>query len=141
MGILPNYDGVIIHDFWKSYYKYLCDHGLCDTQSEVADYMGLEPGTGGGANKDDQLNYYKNGIDKSGSDEYKAKFSDAKKEIDADRPLKSGVDGHARCAVGYADSSCLPCLLINDPWPEGVGLIYWELYWGRKHTKDIHVED
>jgi transposase len=31
MGILPNYDGVIVHDFWKAYYKYLCDHGLCDT--------------------------------------------------------------------------------------------------------------
>ena len=31
MGILPNYDVVIVHDFWKSYYKYLCDHGLCDT--------------------------------------------------------------------------------------------------------------
>lgn len=31
MGILPNYDGVIVHDFWKSYYKYLCNHGLCDT--------------------------------------------------------------------------------------------------------------
>ena len=30
MGILPNYNGVIIHDFWKAYYKYLCDHGLCD---------------------------------------------------------------------------------------------------------------
>ncbi len=30
MGILPNYKGVIVHDFWKAYYKYLCDHGLCD---------------------------------------------------------------------------------------------------------------
>lgn len=31
MGILQNYNGVIVHDFWKAYYKYLCDHGLCDT--------------------------------------------------------------------------------------------------------------
>jgi len=31
MGILPNYNGVVVHDFWKAYYKYLCDHGLCDT--------------------------------------------------------------------------------------------------------------
>jgi len=30
MDILPNYNGVIVHDFWKAYYKYLCDHGLCD---------------------------------------------------------------------------------------------------------------
>ena len=31
MVILQNYKGVIVHDFWKAYYKYLCDHGLCDT--------------------------------------------------------------------------------------------------------------
>ena len=30
MDILPNYDGTIVHDFWMSYFKYLCDHGLCD---------------------------------------------------------------------------------------------------------------
>ena len=30
MDILPNYDGTVIHDFWMSYFKYLCDHGLCD---------------------------------------------------------------------------------------------------------------
>jgi|LGOV01.1.fsa_nt_gb hypothetical protein len=116
-------------------------YGYTHTQSEVADYMGLDPGTGDGANKKDQLNYYKNGIDKSGSDEYKAEFSEAKEEIDADRPLKNGVSGHARCAVGYTDSSYLHCLLIYDPWPEDVGLKYWELYWGKKHTTDIHVED
>lgn len=31
MDILPNYDGVVIHDFWKAYYRYTCDHGLCNT--------------------------------------------------------------------------------------------------------------
>ncbi len=102
--------------------------------------MGLDPGTGG-ANKTNILNYFHNGIDKYGSNEYEAEFSEAKEEIDVDRPLMSGVKGHARCAVGYSDSSCLPCLLIYDPWPEDVGLKYWEVYWGRKHTKDIHVED
>jgi hypothetical protein len=30
MDILPNYDGVIVHDFWKAYYKYQCEHGLCN---------------------------------------------------------------------------------------------------------------
>jgi hypothetical protein len=116
-------------------------YGYAHTQSEVAEYMGLDPGTGGGATLDDQLNYYKNGIGKSGSKDHEASFSGVKEEIDADRPLKSGVDGHARCAVGYSYSSYLPCLLIYDPWPEDIGLKYWEAYWGRKHTEDIHVED
>ena len=31
MGILPNYNGVIVHDFWKAYHKYFCNHGLCNT--------------------------------------------------------------------------------------------------------------
>jgi len=116
-------------------------YGYTHTQSEVAEYMGLDPGTGGGANKDDQLNYYWNGIDKSGSKNDYASFSGAKEEIDADRPLKSGVDGHARCAVGYEEIYYIPYLLINDPWPEDIGLKYWECYWGRKHTEDIHVKD
>jgi hypothetical protein len=116
-------------------------YGHTHSQSLVARFMGLDPGSGGGANNSDQLNYYHYGISKYGSDEYDAEFSSAKKEIDANRPLKSGVDGHARCAVGYSDSSCLPCLLIYDPWPEDIGLKYWEVYWGREHTKDIHVED
>ena len=30
MGILPNFKGRAIHDFWKPYFKYNCDHGLCN---------------------------------------------------------------------------------------------------------------
>jgi transposase len=30
MGILPNFKGRAIHDFWKPYFKYHCDHGLCN---------------------------------------------------------------------------------------------------------------
>jgi transposase len=29
-GILPEYTGRAIHDFWKPYYKYACLHGLCN---------------------------------------------------------------------------------------------------------------
>jgi transposase len=29
-AILPGYAGRLIHDFWKSYFRYLCDHGLCN---------------------------------------------------------------------------------------------------------------
>ena len=30
IGILKNYHGTIVHDFWKAYYKFLCKHALCN---------------------------------------------------------------------------------------------------------------
>jgi len=30
IGILPNFRGRAIHDFWKCYFHYLCKHGLCN---------------------------------------------------------------------------------------------------------------
>ena len=28
-GFLPDYDGIIVHDFWSSYWKYTLRHGVC----------------------------------------------------------------------------------------------------------------
>ncbi|MCB9274965.1 MAG: IS66 family transposase [Lewinellaceae bacterium] len=30
IGILPRFEGIAIHDFWKSYYHYGSEHGLCN---------------------------------------------------------------------------------------------------------------
>lgn len=30
IGILPNFKGIAVHDFWKSYYRYGCKHSLCN---------------------------------------------------------------------------------------------------------------
>jgi len=95
---------------------------------------------GDGATISEQLVYYHENLDKDGSYECSASFDGEKGEIDANRPLKSGIDGHARCAIGCSDI-ILDLIYINDPWPEDKGSGYWE-WWGlRTHTTDIHVED
>lgn len=30
IGILPEFKGIAVHDFWKSYYQYKCEHALCN---------------------------------------------------------------------------------------------------------------
>ncbi len=30
IGILPGFNGILCHDHWKPYYKYGCDHALCN---------------------------------------------------------------------------------------------------------------
>ena len=30
MGVLPNFNGTLIHDHWKPYYRYPCAHALCN---------------------------------------------------------------------------------------------------------------
>jgi len=114
-------------------------YGTTHSQSYVAGYMGLTPG-GGGASDTAQLNYYHSGLWKYGSHrDTSPSYSETKSEIDANRPLKSGITGHARCARGYYDSGS--SILINDPWPVGSGLVYWENWILRTHTTDIHVKD
>jgi len=31
LGLLENYKGCAVHDHWKSYFKFSCDHSLCNT--------------------------------------------------------------------------------------------------------------
>jgi len=33
IGILPRIEGILVHDFWKPYYKYSCGHVLCNTHN------------------------------------------------------------------------------------------------------------
>ena len=30
MGVLPVYEGTLVHDFWKAYNEYACKHALCN---------------------------------------------------------------------------------------------------------------
>lgn len=31
IGILPKFQGVLCHDYWKAYYRYSCQHSLCNS--------------------------------------------------------------------------------------------------------------
>jgi transposase len=33
IGILPQIEGLLVHDYWKPYYKYSCGHGLCNAHN------------------------------------------------------------------------------------------------------------
>lgn len=78
--------------------------------------------------------------------DFSADWTEAKAEIDANRPLKSGIPGHARACTGwkrqnFALASATPkrWLQIYDPWPWNAdlcagGAVYWEDWDAVTHT-------
>lgn len=45
IGILPQVGGVLVHDYWKPYYKYSCGHSLCNIHN-IRELTGLFELTG-----------------------------------------------------------------------------------------------
>ena len=45
IGILPQYEGTMVHDFWKPYYQYGCDHSLCNIHN-IRELRGISELTG-----------------------------------------------------------------------------------------------
>lgn len=80
-----------------------------------------------------------------------ADWAEAKAEIDANRPLKSGIPGHARACFGWKRQNIwivgkpVPMwLYILDPWPWNADLCkggaeYWEDWYAVNHTNFIYV--
>jgi len=83
--------------------------------------------------------------------DYSADWAEAKAEIDANRPLKSGIPGHARACAGWKRQNIFIIgqsprrwLRIYDPWPwnanicEG-GAVVWEDWDAVTHTNFMYV--
>jgi hypothetical protein len=80
-----------------------------------------------------------------------ADWSEAKSEIDANRPLKSGISGHARACAGWKRQNIFwimqspkRWLQIYDPWPWNAdickgGAVVWEDWDAVEHTNFIYV--
>ncbi|WP_292485425.1 C39 family peptidase [Methanohalobium sp.] len=109
----------------------------------------MDEGDGGGVSYSSQVNYYRatNGCDKPGSDDVDPSFATVVSEIDAGRPMVSGIDTslgnpHVRVCRGYTTTMYgLRYLSINDPWPVGDGDQYLENWGTTNHVTDIIVKD
>ena len=131
--------GQMILDFYRWYF----------TQDQIAAAMGT--GAGGTGNPGQVAGYESlsnNCLD--ATYDSSAAWSEAKFEIDANRPVKSGIPGHARAAAGWmktwswASFGYDLSLKIYDPWPWNAnicagGAVVWEDWDAVTHTNFIYV--
>lgn len=125
-------------------------HRYYHTQDQIAAAMGT--GAGGTSNSGQVEGYEtlsKNCLD--ATYDTTANWSEAKAEIDANRPLKSGIPGHARACAGWKKQNIFiigqkpkKWLYIYDPWPWNAdlckgGKIVWEDWDAVTHTNFIYV--
>ncbi len=132
--------GQMILDFYRYYYD----------QDDIAAAMGT--GSGGSSNSG-QVTGYESLSNKCLDATYdaSANWSEAVSEINANRPLKSGIPGHARACVGWKRQNIFLIgqqpkhwLKIYDPWPWNAnicagGRIVWEDWDTVTHTNFIYI--
>lgn len=132
--------GQMILDFYRRYFE----------QDDIA--AAMSTGAGGTSNTGQVTGYesLSNGCLDATYDN-SAAWSEAKPEIDANRPLKSGIPGHARACTGWMRQNIWiigtqpkKWLQIHDPWPwnsnicQG-GAVYWEDWSTVTHTNFIYL--
>ncbi len=132
--------GQMILDFYRYHYD----------QDDIAAAMGT--GAGGTSNTG-QVNGYESLSNNCLDATYdtSANWSEAKAEIDENRPVKSGIPGHARACAGWKRQNLWLIgqprkywLRIYDPWPWNSdicngGALYWEDWDSITHTNFIYV--
>ncbi|MDK3071990.1 C39 family peptidase [Sedimentitalea sp. JM2-8] len=132
--------GQMILDFYRRYFD----------QTAIAAAMGT--GASGTSNSGQVAGYesLSNGCLDATYDG-SADWAEAKAEIDANRPVKSGIPGHARVCTGWKRQNFWlfgtqpkKWLRIHDPWPWNSnicngGAVYWEDWDSVTHTNFIYV--
>ncbi len=132
--------GQMILDFYRYYFS----------QDQIAYAMGTGPG---GTTLNGQVTGYES-LSKGCLDatlDTSANWVEAQAEINANRPLKSGIPGHARACAGWKRQNfhliwqpLQRWLKIYDPWPWNPdpckgGRVYWENWNAVTHTNFIYV--
>ena len=133
--------GQMILDFYRYYYS----------QDEIASAM-CYAHENGGCTPEGQVAGYKNLSNNSltASLDSKPTWDKAAAEIDANRPLKTGVPGHSRACFGYRIANFWDInmprpvwLFILDPWPPNFKSCkahsLWEDWYVIPHTNFIYV--
>ncbi|HEY3362548.1 MAG TPA: C39 family peptidase [Methanosarcina sp.] len=133
--------GQMILDFYRYYYSqdeiasamgYAHENGGCTPEGQVAGYTKLSN------------NSLKASVDTGPT------WDKAAAEIDANRPLKSGIPGHSRACFGYKVANFWDInmprpmwLFIFDPWPPNSdfckGNHTWEDWYSIPHTNFIYA--
>jgi Peptidase_C39 like family len=132
--------GQMILDFYKYHF----------TQDQIATAMNT--GAGGTTNPDQVTGYETlSGNCLDATFDGTADWAEARAEIDANRPVKSGIPGHARACAGWKRQNISLIgqplrrwLRIHDPWPWNAdicarGQIVWEDWDAVNHTNFIYV--
>ena len=109
----------------------LCYYRYYYTQNQIAPKLGYSPG---GCPSDQSAGYKTltcNHLDASFDNS--PTFAEAKVQIDALRPFKTGIAGHARACAGYSTNllTGVNRLYVYDPWPWNAdfkiaGTVSWE---------------
>ncbi|UCH57205.1 MAG: C39 family peptidase [Candidatus Bathyarchaeota archaeon] len=124
--------GQMILDWWRYY----------SDQNDIATAMGT--GASGTYNSG-QVNGYESLSNNQLDATYdtNATWTKARDEINENRPLKSGIPGHARACAGWKRWGTEKWLYIYDPWPPDPsgdgGSVYWENWDTVTHTNFIFV--
>lgn len=132
--------GQMILDFYRYF----------NTQDQIAAAMGT--GAGGTSNTG-QVNGYESISNNCLNATYDstANWYEARNEINENRPLKSGISGHARACAGWKKQNIYiigqtpkKWLKIYDPWPWNAnicngGKVYWENWDAINHTNFIYI--